>query len=165
VAARISIRPPSLIVFSEPALRLVIDDVGAHGNARERGGILLGHRRGRHFEVLEATVPMKWDRGTFFSFRRSARGHQTVALKRWKRSGGIIDWVGEWHSHPEPIPTPSSIDTDSWKRITRDRDAPMIFLIIGYSGQWLGLCMPGETAPIRYREAERSDAGIGFVPG
>jgi integrative and conjugative element protein (TIGR02256 family) len=107
---------------------------------------------------------MRWDRGSLLSFRRSARGHQAVALKRWKRSGGTVDWLGEWHSHPEAVPSPSGIDRASWREIAGERAAPMVFLIIGYSGLWLGLSMPGDAVPIRYREAERSASGIGFVP-
>ena len=152
---------PSLILFSAATLDQLIEDVGRYGRFRERGGILLGHRRGRHFEVLEATLPMRWDRGSLLSFRRSARGHQAGSRQEMERSGGTVDWVGEWHSHPEAVPSPSGIDRASWREIARERAAPMVFLIIGYSGLWLGLAMPGDAVPIRYREAERSELGVG----
>jgi integrative and conjugative element protein (TIGR02256 family) len=72
--------------------------------------------------------------------------------------------VGEWHSHPEESPSPSSIDIRSWKEITRDRAAPMAFMIIGWKRGWLGLCVPTHEAPIRYKEIERSNAGFAFQP-
>lgn len=155
---------PSIILLAPEPIEKVIADVERNGGRKERGGILLGLRRGPHLHVNEATLPMRWDRGTMFSFRRSSAGHRTVALKRWKQSSQTVDWLGEWHSHPERLPSPSSIDLRSWRDITRHRGAPMVFLIIGYEGVWLGLSLPGRAAPIRYIEAERSAAGRAFLP-
>lgn len=75
-----------------------------------------------------------------------------------------MDWVGEWHSNPERFPSPSSIDLRNWQQITKSRGDQMAFLIVGYEGLWLGLCRPNRLKPIRYMEAERSDAGIAFLP-
>jgi integrative and conjugative element protein (TIGR02256 family) len=107
---------------------------------------------------------MRWDTGTMFAFRRSSNGHSNLALRRWRESNQTIDWIGEWHSHPESNPTPSQIDLRSWKLITRDRSAPMVFLIVGWERGWLGLSLPNREFPIRYKEVERSDAGFAFRP-
>lgn len=152
------------ILIAETVFQSISVDAGRFRGRSERGGILLGLRRGRHFEVTEATLPKRWDRGSMFAFRRSAAGHQAVALRRWRSSKHTIDWVGEWHSHPEHLPSPSSIDLRSWRDITRHCAAPMVFLILGYEGLWLGLSSPGRAIPTRYREAERSAAGIAFLP-
>lgn len=156
--------PASAILVAGKALDIIGADAARFRGRSERGGILLGLRRGRHFQVNEATLPTRWDRGSMFSFRRSAAGHQAVAFRRWKSSRHTTDWIGEWHSHPEPLPSPSSIDLRSWRDITRHRAAPMVFLILGYDGLWLGLCIPGRASPVRYVEAERSPAGVGFLP-
>jgi integrative and conjugative element protein (TIGR02256 family) len=41
-------------------------------------------------------------------------------------------YLGEWHTHPEADPTPSSIDRADWKlRLARDRiDADFVFFLI-----------------------------------
>lgn len=141
----------------------LIADVAHLGGHEERGGILLGTRRGAHFHVVDATLPMIGDRGSRFTFRRGRAGHSEIARKRWLQSRHVIDWLGEWHSHPQAIPTPSSIDLNSWRRITDRRRAPMLFLILGYQASWIGMMQPGCTQPTVFAERERSPAGIGFA--
>ncbi|HEV7877184.1 Mov34/MPN/PAD-1 family protein [Bradyrhizobium sp.] len=155
---------PPTILLSVKLAETVDADLKLHGHDRERGGILLGLRRGPHLHIDEATLPMRWDIGTMFAFQRSSRGHKELALRRWRQSHKTIDWVGEWHSHPERFASPSSIDIRSWRAITRDRAAPMAFLIIGLERNWIGLCTPDRDAPIRYKEVERSKAGFAFQP-
>lgn len=155
---------PTTVLLTTELVESVNADVKQHGHDKERGGILLGFRRGSHLHINEATFPMRWDIGTMFAFRRSAIGHRQIALRRWHQSSRTIDWVGEWHSHPEESPSPSSIDIRSWKEITRDRAAPMAFMIIGWKRGWLGLCIPSRETPIRYKEVERSKAGFAFQP-
>jgi integrative and conjugative element protein (TIGR02256 family) len=153
-----------IILLSTKLVETVDADVKHHGHKTERGGILLGLRRGHHLHIEEATLPMRWDIGTMLAFQRSSRGHREIALRRWRQSNRMIDWVGEWHSHPQRVASPSSIDLRSWIGITRDRAAPMVFLIIGEELSWIGLCVPGQDVPIRYTEVERSTVGIVFQP-
>jgi integrative and conjugative element protein (TIGR02256 family) len=155
---------PTTVLLTAALVESVLGDVKRHRSDRERGGILLGFRRGPHLHINEATFPMRWDIGSRFAFQRSAGGHRQIALNRWHQSNRTIDWVGEWHSHPEASPSPSSIDIRSWKDITRDRAAPMAFMIIGWKCGWLGLCIPSRETPIRYKEVERSNAGVAFQP-
>jgi integrative and conjugative element protein (TIGR02256 family) len=105
----------------------------------EAGGILLGFRRGKHLHVLDATTPMRGDIGQRYRFERSSAEHQRVALQRWQQSGGTLDYVGEWHSHPELNPLPSSIDLGAWRELCRARKDPLGFLIIGSRANWFGL--------------------------
>ncbi len=151
------------VLASQRALAAAANDAARYAGKQERGGILLGTRRGTHLHILEATLPQRWDRGSMFAFRRSARGHQEVAIKRWKSSGQTIDWLGEWHSHPESIPSPSGIDLHSWTSIVAARKTPMVFLIIGYHDLWLGIVEPNARSPTVYREAERTTEGIAFA--
>jgi integrative and conjugative element protein (TIGR02256 family) len=155
---------PATVLLTTGLVESINAHVKQHGHDKERGGILLGFRRGQHLHISEATFPMRWDTGTRFAFRRSSTGHEEIALRRWRQSNRTMDWVGEWHSHPEGIPSPSSIDIRSWKEITRNRAAPMAFIIIGWECGWLGLCVPNRDAPIRYREVERSQVGFAFHP-
>lgn len=154
----------SAILITHDVLRNVIADAAKYAGRKERGGILLGFRRGPHLDIDEATLPTRWDRGSLFSFRRSSRGHQAAALRRWQRSQQTADWLGEWHSHPESHPTPSSIDLATWREIARYRGDAMVFLIIGYDGLWLGLVRPGQHTPVRYVEVEESALGKAFLP-
>lgn len=106
----------------------------------ESGGILLGYRRGIHLHVTMATPPQAADRGWRYQFKRSSRHHQEIALQQWCSSDGMVDYLGEWHSHPQNQPIPSKTDLDEWRRICCRRHKPMVFLIVGVSGElWVGL--------------------------
>jgi integrative and conjugative element protein (TIGR02256 family) len=106
----------------------------------ESGGILLGYRRGEHLHVTMATAPQKSDRGWRNLFKRSARYHQEIALREWNSSDKTIDYLGEWHTHPQHLPNPSAIDLIEWRKICSLRKSSMTFLIIGWNGElWLGL--------------------------
>ena len=109
-------------------------------NAPESGGILLGYRRGSHLHVTEATAPLDSDQVSKTRFFRSATPHQQAALARWRETGGTMDYVGEWHTHPEHSPSPSTIDTRGWQRICSKRKTPMLFVIAGTQDRlWIGL--------------------------
>ncbi len=107
--------------------------------APESGGIFLGFRRGEHLHIVEATVPSKLDKRSRFGFYRQAASHQKIALKRWHETGETMDYMGEWHSHPEDIPRPSGTDLRNWLEITVPRRDPMVFVIIGRRDDWIGV--------------------------
>jgi hypothetical protein len=62
------------------------------------------------------------------------------------------------------MPSPSSIDQESWRQIANTRGAPMAFIIVGYKGLWAGIAKPGLFRAITYGEAEISPAGVAFKP-
>lgn len=110
-------------------------------NKPEAGGILLGFRRGPHLHVVEATTPTQHDRRWRTGFERSEMPHQRTALDRWYVSGGTMDYLGEWHTHPQPEPTPSGVDIAAWKRINRlHPDRAFVFAIAGNTDHyWFGV--------------------------
>lgn len=83
----------------------------------ESGGILLGRRRGKHLEVLMATEPSSYDKRSTYSFLREAAGHADVAQRAWLMGEHKIDYVGEWHTHPQGVPIPSGIDRAEWCKL------------------------------------------------
>lgn len=108
--------------------------------APESGGILLGYRRQHHLHITGVTTPDESDGRMRNFFSRSAHFHQSVASEKWQNSGGTVDYIGEWHTHPELDPTPSAIDKRGWLRISRFRKAPMVFIIVGERNDlWVGL--------------------------
>jgi len=102
----------------------------------EAGGLLLGLRRGPHIEIVRITTPLRDDIRTRTSFHRRDLGHFQLADRLWMDSQHTIGYVGEWHTHPEPLPRPSFVDTSEWRRVMRKEKRPTIFLIIGTS-DWL----------------------------
>lgn len=102
-------------------------------DSKEAGGILLGHVRGEHLEIIEATEPSVWDKRFRFLFERMPYFHHRLAMKRWKESNGLVRYVGEWHTHPQSYPTPSSLDLKEWQLLAADRvdGRPLLALIVG----------------------------------
>jgi integrative and conjugative element protein (TIGR02256 family) len=110
----------------------------------EAGGILLGCYRGPHVEILDCTAPMRQDRRTRYGFVRRDPGHQRAALAAWNASGRTVNFVGEWHTHPEDVPSPSRVDRNTWDDLMGQRKAEAkVFVIAGRSAFYCGLGLQG----------------------
>ncbi len=93
--------------------------------------------------VVCATEPVATDRRTRFAFVPTLSNQQRVIDKRF-RSG--LHFIGEWHTHPEPRPTPSAVDLRSMAdcfRDSRHQLAGLVMLILGteisFEGLWVSL--------------------------
>ncbi|PTQ86790.1 Mov34/MPN/PAD-1 family protein [Agitococcus lubricus] len=107
----------------------------------EACGILLGERRGNSLRVTHATEPYKTDQRTPTYYQRNTSGHQDVVNYLHQQSHGAIQYLGEWHTHPQLEATPSSTDYQEWARTTqlsRFRYTQLIFFIAGIKSDWLG---------------------------
>ncbi len=66
---------------------------------------------------------------------------------RWKESGRKITYVGDWHTHPEAIPTPSYTDKSTFKDTYRSSKIDqnlLLCVIVGTNsvkegGLWVGV--------------------------
>lgn len=132
---------PNGKVLIEGVVIDLISDYQQQGTSTpEAGGIFLGYRRGIHLHVVQATTPQPKDRRTRYRFDRHDQHHQAIATKEWMGSDGTIDYVGEWHTHPQTNPMPSALDISEWGKIHRNREFPMIFLIVGLAETiWVGV--------------------------
>lgn len=101
----------------------------------EAGGVLLGRHIADSLDIVvdDVTVPMRGDRRERFLFLRAQTPHQRVIDRAWRDSGGTCVYLGEWHTHPEPVPTPSTVDRNNWRRkLKQDRfDGFVFFVILG----------------------------------
>ena len=106
----------------------------------ESGGILMGYRRGNHLHVAAMSSPQPGDRQHRFGFHRRAESHQRIARRHWNAQQQTMDYLGEWHTHPEVNPTPSSIDTGEWRKLCASKTVPMLFVIVGTEhAMWVGV--------------------------
>jgi len=104
-------------------------------NDTEAGGILLGRQFENKLSITidEITTPFKSDKRSRNSFYRS-KSHHNYAVKRWEESDGYCLYLGLWHTHPEAIPIPSSIDYVDWTKAINQGDFDgknLFFIIIG----------------------------------
>lgn len=100
-------------------------------HSKEAGGILVGYRRGPHIEIVETSCPMALDVRRRNAFERKDAGHQAFSDGLWEASGGTMNYVGEWHTHPEVKPSPSFLDRSEWKKLKKCYKDPLVFLIAG----------------------------------
>lgn len=142
-------RYPERLLLIEPQ---VVQTIFQYRQLRERdaeaGGILLGLRRGEHLNVTSLTCPSASDKRSRFAFWRGRRHHQDEALKQWRASGGVVDYLGEWHTHPEMRPSPSGTDLREWRTLLRHYEGPLFFLIAGTRDfVWVGIGQGSYIAP------------------
>lgn len=122
----------------------------------------MGYRRGEHIHVMRATVPGSLDERRRHSFTRKDPLHQTAATREWSQSNQMMDWVGEWHSHLEPHPSPSPTDLSTWARQVKRQRRRMTYMIVGTSVIWVGLLDWGKSRPEQLREVEVTPATVLF---
>jgi len=92
---------------------------------------------------------MARDRRTATLFDRCDPGHQEFALKNWRDSAQTKTFVGEWHTHPEPRPSPSRLDLQTWRHVAGNNTAGnTVFLIKGYECWWAGLTVGKILVPM-----------------
>ena len=101
----------------------------------ESGGILIGSILidGKTIEINDCTEPIEGDKSSRCGFYRCNKHNECLDVK-WKESNFIKMYLGEWHTHPQPIPTPSYVDKQSWKRLIKNSitESPIIiFIIVG----------------------------------
>lgn len=123
------------LIFVESAVKQMLSFAQCHWWQSEAGGVLLGRHLldGNDVVVDEVTIPQCGDRRTRFGFFRS-RHHEALAQERWRRQAETSAYLGLWHTHPEPTPTPSNVDYRDWQQAvlgdTFDGDR-LFFPIIG----------------------------------
>lgn len=123
----------SLLLHFDPAVMQIF---AAHVQLRgrpESGGILLGTVHDNGLLVRIATQPSRHDKQSAYLFERMAFGHRAAARRHWRSSGGIVRYLGDWHTHPQDFPTPSGLDLEEWQKLARARkdERPTLSVIVG----------------------------------
>ncbi len=108
----------------------------------EAGGILLGYVYENYDEIVNATAPSKLDSRYPLSFNRSKIPAQLKINRSWKRSKGHLIYLGEWHTHCETDPSPSTVDYDMIRKVFEETKIKTDFLyliIVGLNNTyWVG---------------------------
>ncbi|HAX42788.1 MAG TPA: Mov34/MPN/PAD-1 family protein [Bryobacteraceae bacterium] len=98
---------------------------------REIGGILMAEHVGpNEFEVKDLTVHR---RGTVFNFVRvleDALSRLRAFFERAEHDYTRFNYIGEWHSHPSFVPSPSPRDDASMREIVEDPKVGANFVVL-----------------------------------
>ncbi len=113
----------------------VVEHLEAHRQLtprrREAGGQLFATFSDDSIILKEATGPRPNDHRTRTSYRPDRKAEQREILERHGRG---LHYVGDWHTHPSPRPSPSDLDyrsiQDSVRRSTHQLDG-FVLIVVG----------------------------------
>ena len=119
--------------LSSEAFEFIISE-SAYYFPNETGGILAGKVEGDCVLIQHATGPGPTANHELTRFKRDGDYSQEVLDVLVQDSGGEIDYIGEWHSHPiKSRPSPLDIKSMSWIA-TNEKYAikePIMLLCVG----------------------------------
>lgn len=108
-------------------------------NMYEAGGILLGKVKLDYseYEIVDISEPCSKDKSSKYGFIRNKESAQKIIDTYFKTSNGIIQYMGEWHTHPELNPKPSHVDKKLLNECFENKNIPkkIFMLILGNEGK------------------------------
>jgi integrative and conjugative element protein (TIGR02256 family) len=135
------------IVLSDLLLKILEQYYQRGRKDKEAGGILLGQVTEKGVFILKASVPCSADKASRTGFVRNKKKAQNIIDYEHVNSGGQTIYLGEWHTHPEPFPSPSPVDlrmiTDQYEKNHLNENF-LILLITGTKGIYIGLISNGK---------------------
>lgn len=136
------------IFFTNDVLRLLAGFIQVKQGQHEAGGILLGQVKEKDIYITRISFPSIRDKSSRYSFKRSKTNAQAIIDYEFLNSGKRTIYLGEWHTHPEKLPTPSNVD----RKMIKDQFSKnllnepfLIQYIQGTQGFYLGLIQPGKV--------------------
>ncbi|GGF50896.1 Mov34/MPN/PAD-1 family protein [Echinicola rosea] len=105
-----------------------------NSKSHESGGILLGQVKGNSIYIMRASIPTNWDKSSRNSFNRCKDIAQVIINYEFANSNQKTIYLGEWHTHPEKSPTPSSVDKKMILDQFKDNELNEPFLILVIQG-------------------------------
>ncbi len=123
-----------IIILDQASFRLLsYRQMSRH--QKEAGGLLIGRHLLDNINIVvdQITEPTRWDKRLFNYFFRS-RHHNKALNKKWVDSNKTQTLIGLWHTHPEPVPTPSAVDFEDWTKNLQYGEYvgdSLFFMIIG----------------------------------
>ena len=133
---RIALPHGGKLTITDNVLETMYDSAQMEKKDLEAGGMFIGHHPRDSEDIIldRLTTPQPADHRTRNRFCRNQAAHQLLLNMEWKLSGEKRTYVGEWHTHPEPKPTPSQLDRKSWTKAIREtafHGPGLVFIIVG----------------------------------
>ncbi len=114
-------------------LTAIKDYIQSHQSAPESAGLLLGYQNSvtKNITISDYTVPQSNDiRARFFCKIKDSYHFLSLRTKAIKQNF----YIGSWHTHPQTIPEPSSLDWCDWNdTLSKDKSGAdfFVFIILG----------------------------------
>lgn len=105
---------------------------------KEIGGVFIGfYSNDFHSAKITKLLFNKKDEGSIFRFSRNGDTLTKLLERAWKQSRGKEYYIGEWHSHPNSSPSPSTIDINNMISIAKTQEEQCKTPILGILGNKL----------------------------
>lgn len=98
------------LVLASEVLNILDRYTQHHNKAPESGGVILGRVADKRVLIERLSIPTELDRCSRTNFERHRLSAQIVINHEFANSHGQTIYLGEWHTHPEDDPHPSSTD-------------------------------------------------------
>lgn len=124
-----------LVVFSKEVIDIFEKYKQYKPAQHESGGILLGKVYDEVIIIDQISEPSAEDKSGRFYFDRNVQKAQSIVERAWNESNGQRIYLGEWHTHPEDIPTPSRDDKKLLKNMSEKTHMQIDFLFMAIIGR------------------------------
>lgn len=135
------------IVISGNVLNKMSNYIQWRRNDPESGGILTGEVHEKKIVIFDCSEPNNYDAQSRYNFLRSKKGAQLFLNDKFLKSGGREVYLGEWHTHPENLPTPSNIDIVNFQesiKVSFINSKNLLMIIMGLKGVYLRVYKKGQ---------------------
>lgn len=124
------------MTFDPAVIRYMLQRRQKKSRQKEAGGQLFGKLTPYEIYVQEATGPRASDFRARTLYKPDRKAEQIEINERFSR--GLV-YLGDWHSHPEAVPEPSSVDSrsmaESFRKSTHNSTA-FLLVIVGSGSRW-----------------------------
>lgn len=119
-------------VFISDSVIKIINTFKQSDKKKESGGILLGQVKDNSVYILKCSLPNPFDKQNRYGFERNGKLAQIIVDYEFINSENKTIYLGEWHTHPESVPSPSSQDKKMLKEqlLKNKTNEPFVFMII-----------------------------------
>jgi len=122
------VEPPTVLVAQGDSSWCVRVGAAAYADLRrylskhrwcETGGLLVGmiHKRRKTIYVSRVLPPSRDSRGSPYAFRRGVKDYPELLDRIHGRTGNLLGYVGEWHTHPRSRAEMSEVDKEAVRQI------------------------------------------------
>ena len=127
-----------LSISIDETLLIELTEIGKKHYPNEFGGFLMGYYSDdlKQLNITDTILPTKF-KASKYQFERDITGI-IETLKNHYEQAPKTYYVGEWHTHPNNLPIPSTTDINAINEILKHKDKSIqnpILLIIGYTKQ------------------------------
>ncbi|MDY7396979.1 ThiF family adenylyltransferase [Aureibaculum sp. 2210JD6-5] len=109
-----------------------IEEITSAHYPREFGGVFIGFKSSVGFIITNILVPDEYKNGRTVFIRSPGTLNERLSEVH-KITNGKIQYLGEWHSHPDGPTSPSKTDINAMKEIAKDKnitiDKPLLMIV------------------------------------